>query len=177
LHREKGREEYVGPGHWNDPDMLLIGNHGTGKATSAKGRYKGLTQDEYRTHFGMWCMLDAPLLASCDLRNISKEDFDILTDVGMLEIDQDYPGQQAEFIKKKNGFWFYKKKLSYGNYAVAVINMSSRAKNYTINDKDFGMKEAKEYSAFSLDKPLQGPVTGENKIASHATAIYIVNYK
>jgi alpha-galactosidase len=177
LRREKGLEKYAGPGHWNDPDMLLVGNHGTGKATSAKGLFKGLTQDEYRTHFAMWAMLNAPLLTSCDLRTVSKEDFAIMINTGLLEINQDALGEQAKLIKKQGGLWFYKKKLSYGNYAVAVVNMSGMTKNYSVTEKDFGLAEGKKFSAIAIHKSAPaGNDKSTESIASHTTAVYIISY-
>ena len=128
LRRQKGLEKYAGPGHWNDPDMLLVGNHGKGKATSAKGMFKGLTQEEYKTHFAMWGMLNAPLLTSCDLRNISKEDFDIITNTLPIELDQDQTGEQAKLIKKKGGLWYYQKKLSYSMQADLIFNTTNKVR-------------------------------------------------
>jgi alpha-galactosidase len=124
LKRERGLEKYAGPGHWNDPDMLLVGNHGKGKATSAKGVFKGMTQEEYRLHFALWCLLDAPLLVSCDLRNISKEDFDIIADQGLISVNQDALGQQAKLVSRRSGVWTYTKKTVNGD-ARMIVNMSS----------------------------------------------------
>jgi alpha-galactosidase len=129
LRREKGLEKYAGPGHWNDPDMLLVGNHGTGKATSAKGMFKGLTQEEYRTHFAMWCLLNAPLLTSCDLRNVSKEDFAIMTDTDLIAVNQDVLGQQAKFVGNRNGVWEYSKTLSSGKKVLIYLNTTAKEKN------------------------------------------------
>lgn len=132
LRRQKGLEKYAGPGHWNDPDMLLVGNHGTGKATSAKGMFKGMTQEEYKSHFALWCILNAPLLTSCDLRNISKEDFAIITDKILLEINQDALGLQAKLVSKKNGLWIYEKPLSYSQKAVLIFNPTNKTKSYSM---------------------------------------------
>ena len=106
--------------------MLLVGNHGTGKATSAKGMFKGLTQDEYRSHFALWCILNAPLLTSCDLRNVSKEDFAIITDTTLIAINQDELGVQAKLISKKNGRWNYTKQLSGHRTAIMSFNVTNK---------------------------------------------------
>ena len=132
LRRQRGLEKYAGPGHWNDPDMLLVGNHGTGKATSAKGKYKGMTQEEYKSHFALWCMLDAPLLTSCDLRTVSKEDFAIISDPMLLAISQDELGQQAKIIRKTKGIWVYAKKLKGNKTAMAYFNTTD--KSQTLRD-------------------------------------------
>jgi len=172
LARQKGLEKYAGPGHWNDPDMLIVGNHGKGLATGGGGKFKGLTQDEYYSHFAMWCMLDAPLLTSCDLRNVSKEDFAIITDPLLLTINQDEIGEQAHLVRKKGGLWFYSKKMSYGMYAIAVLNTSKKVKTYALNAKDLfdgitpDEKKKIEASKISSRK--------DNTIPVHGTAIYIV---
>ena len=82
LDLEDGLEKYAGPGHWNDPDMLEVGNG-------------GLTEDEERAHFSLWCMLAAPLLAGNDLRNMTPATKAILTNRAVIGIDQDPLGQQG----------------------------------------------------------------------------------
>jgi len=76
---------YAGPGHWNDPDMLIIGNY-------------GLSLDQARAQMGMWCMLAAPLIMSADLRNIRPEFRDILLNRDLIKLDQDPLGKQAKRI-------------------------------------------------------------------------------
>ena len=172
LAKQKGLEKYAGPGHWNDPDMLIVGNHGTGKATGRGGKTKGLTQDEYYSHFAMWCMLDAPLLMSCDLRNVSKEDLAIMTDPLLLTIDQDGIGEQAHLVKKKSGLWFYSKKMSYGMYAIAVLNTNSKPRSYTLDVKDIFVDitadEKKKIEATKISN------RKDSVIPAHGTSIYVV---
>ena len=151
LHRQTGLEKYAGPGHWNDPDMLLVGNHGTGKASAAKGKYKGMTQEEYKTHFAMWCMLAAPLLTSSDLRTISKEDFAIITDPLLLAINQDELGQQATRIKKANGIWRYTKPLSGHKHAEAIFNTTDKVKTLP-GDKSKTIKPHEVLITIAADK-------------------------
>ena len=66
IFEQKDLAKYAGPGHWNDPDMLEVGNG-------------GMTTEEYKTHFSLWCMLAAPLLAGNDLQNMTPETKSILT--------------------------------------------------------------------------------------------------
>lgn len=126
LRRQKKLSGYAGPGHWNDPDMLTVGNHGKGKATSAGGKFKGMTQEEYRSHFALWCLMDAPLLTSCDLRNISKEDFEIISDTRLTGFNQDELGLPAKFVKKEKGLWRYVKELSHGRKLDIYFNPSGK---------------------------------------------------
>ena len=82
IDKQEGLWKYAGPGHWNDPDMLEVGNG-------------GMTHGEYKTHFSMWSMLAAPLMAGNDLRNMSESTIDILTNEEVIAVDQDPLGEQA----------------------------------------------------------------------------------
>ena len=80
--QQKDLARYAGPGHWNDPDMLEVGNG-------------GMTTEEYKTHFSLWCMLAAPLLAGNDVQNMSPETKSILLNKEIIALDQDTLGRQA----------------------------------------------------------------------------------
>lgn len=82
IDRQVDLWRYAGPGHWNDPDMLEVGN-------------RGLTRDENITHFSMWAMLAAPLMAGNDIRNMNDEVTEILTNKEVIAVDQDPLGRQA----------------------------------------------------------------------------------
>ncbi len=81
---------YAGPGHWNDPDMLEVGNG-------------GMTATEYRTHMSMWAMMAAPLIIGTDLRGASAETMDILTNSEIIAVDQDPLGVQATVVSDSGG--------------------------------------------------------------------------
>ena len=87
LDQQVGLQSYAGPGHWNDPDMLEVGNG-------------GMTDTEYRTHFSLWAMLAAPLIAGNDLRNMRPEIHDILTNKEVIAVDQDPLGREGERVAK-----------------------------------------------------------------------------
>ena len=78
--------EYGGPGGWNDPDMLEVGNG-------------GMNFEEEKIHFGLWCISKAPLLIGCDITNLSKETFEILTNLEVIAINQDPLGVQGRKIR------------------------------------------------------------------------------
>src|ERR1700674_3545911 len=86
--KQVGHERYAGPGHWNDPDMLEIGN-------------AGMSATEYRTHMSLWAMLAAPLLAGNDLRSMTNETRDILENKEVIAIDQDKLGRQGTRVSKE----------------------------------------------------------------------------
>jgi len=112
LSQQEGLEKYAGPGHWNDPDMLEVGN---GKLTLA----------ENRAHFSMWAMLAAPLLAGNDLPNMKPEIHDILTNKDVIAIDQDALGKQGARVYSDGEVEVWTRHLAKGALAIAVLNAGS----------------------------------------------------
>jgi alpha-galactosidase len=113
-----GIGQYAGPGHWNDPDMLEVGN-------------KGLTLAESRAHFSLWCIIAAPLIAGNDVRHMSKEVYDILTDKDVIAIDQDPLGKQGWRFRAETGREIWVRELSGGDWAVCVLNSGATAADLT----------------------------------------------
>ncbi len=112
LNMQAGLAKYAGPGHWNDPDMLEVGN---GK----------LTLGENRVHFSMWAMLAAPLLAGNDLPNMTPEIKAILTNRDVIAIDQDKLGREGTRIYSEGEVDVWTRHLAGGAMAIAVINAGS----------------------------------------------------
>ena len=112
LSQQEGLEKYAGPGHWNDPDMLEVGNG-------------DLNLAENRTHFSMWAMLAAPLLAGNDLTKMTPEVKAILTNRDVIAIDQDRLGKQAARIYSDGEVDVWTRHLSGGALAIAVVNAGS----------------------------------------------------
>jgi len=110
--QQAGLEKYAGPGHWNDPDMLEVGN---GKLTLA----------ENRTHFSWWAMFAAPLLAGNDLPNMKPEIKAILTNKDVIAIDQDPLGKQGKRAYSDGEVEVWTRELQGGALAIAVINVGS----------------------------------------------------
>jgi alpha-galactosidase len=123
-----GIESYSGPGGWNDPDMLEVGNG-------------GMTDTEYRSHFSLWAILAAPLIAGNDLRDMRPEIHDILTNKEVIDIDQDTLGRQGERVWKSNDTEVWSKPLKDGSRAVVLLNRTSTEKEITANWKDLGYPE------------------------------------
>jgi alpha-galactosidase len=112
---QDGLAKYAGPGHWNDPDMLEVGN---GKLTLA----------ENRTHFSLWAMLAAPLLAGNDLPNMKPEIKAILTNRDVIAIDQDKLGRQASRAYVDGEVEVWTRHLSGGAMAIALFNMADNGR-------------------------------------------------
>lgn len=125
--------EYGGPGHWNDPDMLIVGNYGNGKATGRNGMFKGMTDTEYQSHMSLWAIMNAPLLSSCDLRSMNEATKNTLMNPELLAINQDQAGGQPQLVNKQKGIWVYKKILQDGSCAVAVFNTNVKQKPYDLS--------------------------------------------
>lgn len=120
---------YAGPGAWNDPDMLQIGNG-------------GCTVEEYRTHFTMWCIMAAPLIAGNDIRKMNQTIKDILLNREAIAVNQDSAGIQGTRIKAINDLEVWCKPLGSKNgniKAVALLNRNSTAQNITVNFSDIGL--------------------------------------
>ncbi len=122
---ENGLETYAGPGHWNDPDMLEVGN---GK----------MTNTEYRAHLSLWALLAAPLIAGNDLRNMSAETKEILTNKEVLAVDQDPAGIQGHRVKSDAGCEVWSKQLKDGSRAVVLFNRRSSATDISFSWEDIG---------------------------------------
>jgi alpha-galactosidase len=125
LDMQVGLESFAGPGHWNDPDMLEVGNG-------------GMTDTEYRSHFSLWAMLAAPLMAGNDLRNMRPEIRDILANQEVIAVDQDKLGLQARRIRKDGDLEVWARPLQGGRRAVVLLNRGSGDSNITVKWEDLG---------------------------------------
>jgi alpha-galactosidase len=118
LDSQDGLESYAGPGHWNDLDMLELGNG-------------GMTATEYRSHFSMWCLLAAPLMSGNDIRSMSDETHDILTNKEVIAVDQDPLGRQGRRVKRTGSTEVWAKEMSDGSRAVALLNRGASEQRIT----------------------------------------------
>ncbi len=113
LSQQSGLAKYSGAGHWNDPDMLEVGN---GQLSLA----------ENRSHFSMWAMLAAPLIAGNDLATMTPSVQSILTNRDVIAIDQDKLGQQARRAYTDGEVEVWTRRLEGGGLAIAVLNAGSQ---------------------------------------------------
>jgi alpha-galactosidase len=132
-----GLEDYAGPGHWNDPDMLEVGN---GKMTTA----------EYRSHFSLWAILAAPLIAGNDLDNMTPEIRDILTNKEVIAVDQDVLGKQGKRVRHADDQDIFVKPLSDGRQAVVMVNRGAAQQSISLNWADLGLTADKSLSVRDL---------------------------
>ncbi|HEY4232045.1 MAG TPA: glycoside hydrolase family 27 protein [Lacipirellulaceae bacterium] len=137
LHQNIGLETYAGPGHWNDPDMLEVGN-------------KGLTETESRSHFSLWCMLAAPLMAGNDVRKMTPEIRAIMTDQDVIAIDQDPLGKQGSCVSAEKGREIWVKELSDGAQAVCILNTTEEPMAVKLDWKTVEPIAGKKYAIRDL---------------------------
>jgi alpha-galactosidase len=125
LDRVAGLESYSGPGHWNDPDMLEVGN-------------SGLTVSESRAHFSLWCILAAPLMAGNDLRDMSEETKEILMNKEAIAVDQDSLGKVGVKVRDDGDLEVWVKQLADGSRAVVLFNRGLTDEKMTVKWTEMG---------------------------------------
>jgi alpha-galactosidase len=120
LDMQQGLEKYAGPDHWNDMDMLEVGNG-------------ALTEEESRAHFSLWCMLASPLMAGNDLGNMTQPTLQILTNKEAIALDQDPLGRQGYKIKDEGEFEIFMKPLYNGDTAICLFNRNNKPLEVEVN--------------------------------------------
>ncbi len=127
--------DHAGPGHWNDPDMLVLGQVGWGLSL----RQTRLTPNEQYTHMSLWCLLCAPLLLGCDLTQLDAFTLGLLTNDEVLEINQDPLGQQAKRITRQGYQEVWAKGMEDGSLAVGLFNRSEFPETVTVHWSDLNI--------------------------------------
>jgi len=127
VDKQEGLRQYAGPGHWNDPDMLEVGN--------------GMAVNQDRAHFTMWCILAAPLISGNDLRSMSQQTRDVLSNKEVIAIDQDSLGVQGfrQMVKDSVETWL--KPLKNGEWALCLLNRSKSVRNVELDWKTFSVTD------------------------------------
>ena len=159
-----GLESYAGPGHWNDPDMLEVGNG-------------GMTATEYRSHFSLWAILAAPLMAGNDLDKMTPETREILTNKDVIAVDQDPLGKQGKRVRHEAGHDVWVKPLADGGTAVVLLNRTPVEQTITLNWAELGYPADRAAAVRDLwaHKDL-GKFTGKFSapVASHGVSMIVV---
>src|SRR5262249_32422865 len=131
------RYALAGPGRWNDPDMLEVGNH-------------GLTITEQRAQFSLWAELAAPLIAGNDLTDMSAETRAILTNRAVIDVDQDPLGLQASPVSSEDGHWVLTKFLANGHRAIVLFNATDEPAHIATSADAIGLGGRPLYSLTNL---------------------------
>jgi len=120
FQQQRDLARFAGPGHWNDPDMLEVGNG-------------GMTTEEYKTHFSLWCMLAAPLMAGNDLQTMTAETKNILLNKEIIALDQDPLGKQAVCYRDNGEYQIWTKELAKDEKAICLLNKSDEKKTVLVD--------------------------------------------
>ncbi len=159
--------QYAGKGHWNDPDMLEVGN--------------GMTVNEDRAHFTMWCMMASPLILGNDLRNMKQKTLDIITNKEMIAIDQDTLGVQGWHYCDRDGLQLWFKPLAGGDWAFTLLNPTRSDVTFNLNWLDFCITDkqvsgrstdfdTKVYRVYNLwNHKMEGKTSKKNKVERKIT--------
>ena len=155
--------DYAGPGHWNDPDMLEVGNG-------------GMTDTEYRSHFSLWAIMAAPLLIGSDLRDAGPETFEILENREVIAVDQDRLGRQGRPIRSEDGTHVFVKELAGGDRAIALFNETEEAARISTTADEAGLREADAYEVRDLwgHESYESAGTVAATVPAHGTAMFRV---
>jgi len=151
------------PGAWNDPDMLEVGNG-------------YLTDDESRAHFSLWALLNAPLIAGNDVRDMSQEVRDILTNRDVIAVDQDWGGRQGYRVRDDGKTQVWAKPMSDQSVAVILLNRGRGPVNIGTTAQAIGLRSAGSYTVRDLWKHADSVSHGrmEATVATHAVAMFRV---
>jgi len=174
---------YNGVNRWNDADMMCVGLNGTGKSSNDPTLCQtgpGMTKDEYRTQFALWCMWSSPLTLSFDLTQpISDEDRAIMTNPELIALDQDRMGQAAETVSHIPGdCLILAKDCENGDVAISVTNLGATARAFTVDLADIAAIENPSAPFFCRDAvnrkdcPKVSSTLDCGTIPSHATVVF-----
>jgi alpha-galactosidase len=152
---------YAGPGRWNDPDMLEVGNG-------------GLTPAETRSHFSLWCLMAAPLIAGNDLRSMTPEVREVLTQKELLAVNQDPLGVQGRRVRDEGAKEVWMKPLADGSRAVVLFNRGNEAGPIHVDWESIGLFPGSRAALRDLWRKTDlGEFTGrfETKVEPHDVVV------
>ena len=163
LDQQAGLAPYAGPGHWNDPDMLEVGNG-------------GLNDAEYRAQFSLWSILSAPLIAGNDLRTMSRATREILTNRDVIAVDQDPAGVEGTRIMTDGQWEAWSRPLANGDHAVLFLNRSNRQALIKVNTWQLGLDDNQPYQVRDLWSHRESSVRGVlgAAVSAHSVVMFRV---
>lgn len=162
---------HAGPGHWNDPDMLVVGLYGAKGPSSDLGGI-GCTDTEYQSQMSLWSIMAAPLIATNDLTKMNEATKKILLNKEVIDINQDKEGKQAQRIMSSPEWDVFLKPLENGDVAVAVLNKTGQTLETKIDIKELGLT-----GNYTIRDVWQHAVAGaknnwKGKVMSHETKLF-----
>lgn len=172
AYNEDAWATHAGPGHFNDPDMLVVGVVGWGHPHPSH-----LTPDEQYTQISMWCLLSAPLILGCDLSKLDPFTTSLITNDEVLDIDQDSLGKQATCVSKSGDQRVYAKPLEDGSWAVGLCNLGKDSSTVTVKWDDLKLTGNhvvrdlwRQKDLGSFDQKVSSPVAPHGVVLLRVTA-------
>ncbi|MDR3708363.1 MAG: NPCBM/NEW2 domain-containing protein [Capsulimonadaceae bacterium] len=165
---QNGHEAYAGPGHWNDPDMLVVGQVGWGRPHPSH-----LSPNEQLLHMSLWCLLSSPLLIGCDMSNLDDFTKALLTNDEALDINQDPLGKPAGRIAMDGDVEVWARPLADGTWAVGLVNPLLEATDGTLQLSALKLKGAQPIRDLWLHKDL-GEISGSYTVSVPAHGIVLL---
>ncbi|CAI0472756.1 unnamed protein product [Linum tenue] len=158
---------YAGPGGWNDPDMLEVGNG-------------GMTNEEYRSHFSIWALAKAPLILGCDIRSMDLDTHQILSNSEVIAVNQDKLGVQGKKVKKDGDLEVWAGPLSQKRVAVVLWNRGSSPAKVAANFSDIGVPpfalvDVRDLWAHTTEAKVKEQISAD--LDPHACKMYIIIQK
>ncbi len=158
---QAGLSRFAGPGHWNDPDMLEVGNG-------------GMTTEEYRTHMSLWVLLAAPLLAGNDLTQMTPDTISLLTNRDVIAVDQDPLGKQAERVFAEGPYEIWARELADGSQAIGIFNRQDTwtiAADIEVDFEKLGFEGGALLRDLWTQKDLERVKVGKFRIPAHGSML------
>ncbi len=166
---QNGHEKYAGPGHWNDPDMLVVGKVGWGPSLHESH----LTPNEQLLHISMWCLLSSPLLIGCDMSQMTPFTVALLSNDEALDINQDPLGKPAGRVLLDGEKEVWARPLADGTVAVGLVNSGFEATEVTADWKAIGVKGKATVRDLWLHKTV-GTFDGQYKVSVPAHGVVLL---
>ena len=172
LEINAGLDKYAGPNGWNDPDMLVVGLYGKKGAPSTDLGGTGCTDTEYQSQMSLWCLMAAPLMITCDVRNMKEATKRILTNKDIIAIDQDPLGIQAERKLKTDLLQIFVKPLSNGDVALGILNTSDQEQTIEVNPETLGIFNKRKAKDLWSGQTMKTGKRIKVKMAAHETKVF-----
>lgn len=175
MDKNEKLRQFAGPDHWNDPDMMEVGN--------------GMTESEDRAHFSMWCMMAAPLILGNDIRSMTPATAALVMNKDMIAIDQDPLGIQGLRYRTESGLEYWLKPLQSGAWAFCILNRTLSPRTITLDFADFhmfdnlsrltfetGSHNYKVYNIWAGKEEAPSNKTRKVTIPAHDVVVYRLTY-
>jgi alpha-galactosidase len=166
-------EAYAGPGRWNDPDLLVLG--ALGGAWQQPIRASRLTPDEQRSHFGLWVLLSAPLLLSCNLDAVDEGLLAMIRNQDVLAVHWDRLGRQAGRVATRGSVEIWRKVLADGSSAIGVFNRGDSQEAAGFEWAELGLAGPVSVRDLWQQRDLAERLGWQGTIAAHASTMLLVS--